>query len=115
MSFIEPVEVDLDLNHAHDVTCRVRVGNLIIVVTKDDGTANMHVWQETHFEEDAVAAFYVDADTGQPLVEPHDCECCGEVYDEAGGNGYCGYCPSCADETEEPDTTNYQETAFREA
>jgi predicted Zn-ribbon and HTH transcriptional regulator len=57
----------------------------------------------------------VDADTGQPLVEPVDCERCGLVYDEACGEGYCGLCPTCADETEEPDTTNYQETAFREA
>lgn len=33
-------------------------------------------------------------------VEPHDCECCGETYDETSGEGYCGLCPSCADATE---------------
>jgi rubredoxin len=32
------------------------------------------------------------------LVEPYPCERCGEVYDEASGDGYCGLCPSCADD-----------------
>ena len=31
------------------------------------------------------------------MTEPYPCERCGEVYDEAGGDGYCGLCPSCAD------------------
>jgi hypothetical protein len=30
--------------------------------------------------------------------EPYLCESCGEAYDEAAGDGYCGRCPSCADE-----------------
>jgi rubredoxin len=110
-----PIEVDYDLNASQEPTCRIRVGNLIIVVTNDVGTANIHVWQEAHFEDDAVAVFYVDADVGNALAEPYDCERCGNVYDEASGDGFCGLCPTCADETEEPDTTNYQETAFREA
>ena len=30
-------------------------------------------------------------------IEPHNCDECGELYDEASGDGYCGLCPSCAD------------------
>lgn len=36
------------------------------------------------------------------MVEPHDCDECGETYDEASGDGYCGLCPSCADKGVEP-------------
>jgi hypothetical protein len=32
--------------------------------------------------------------------EPTRCSSCGDVYDEARGDGYCGLCPSCADATE---------------
>lgn len=40
----------------------------------------------------------------EPMVEPHRCDRCGTTYDEASGDGYCGLCPSCADQTEpEPD------------
>lgn len=35
------------------------------------------------------------------MVEPYDCERCGDAYDEANGDGYCGLCPACADATEE--------------
>lgn len=35
------------------------------------------------------------------MIEPHDCDDCGTTYDEAGGDGYAGLCPSCADRTEE--------------
>jgi hypothetical protein len=28
------------------------------------------------------------------------CDDCGEVYDEACGDGYCGLCPACADASE---------------
>jgi len=34
---------------------------------------------------------------------PHPCDRCGDVYDEARGDGYCGLCPSCADATETPE------------
>lgn len=34
---------------------------------------------------------------GGEHVEPHNCDECGELYDEASGDGYCGLCPSCAD------------------
>jgi rubredoxin len=30
--------------------------------------------------------------------EPCICDVCGVPYDEASGDGYCGRCPSCADE-----------------
>lgn len=38
------------------------------------------------------------------MAEPHACDRCGTVYDEAGGDGYCGLCPSCADATEPPES-----------
>ena len=34
------------------------------------------------------------------MIGPHNCDRCGETYDEAKGDGYCGLCPSCADATE---------------
>lgn len=34
------------------------------------------------------------------MLEPHACDRCYAVYDEAGGDGYCGLCPTCADDTE---------------
>lgn len=37
------------------------------------------------------------------MIEPYACERCGEVYDEAGGDGYMGLCPACADATEPPE------------
>lgn len=41
-----------------------------------------------------------DDDGAHPddMVEPHDCDRCGTTYDEANGDGYCGLCPSCADQ-----------------
>ena len=42
--------------------------------------------------------------SGGPLEwafkEPAECVRCGEVYDEASGEGYNGFCPGCADATE---------------
>lgn len=35
---------------------------------------------------------------GGDMVEPHACDYCGEIYDEAGGDGYAGMCPECADQ-----------------
>lgn len=32
------------------------------------------------------------------MVEPRTCKACGDVYDEARGDGYCGLCPACADD-----------------
>lgn len=35
------------------------------------------------------------------MDEPHArATRCGELYDEARGDGYAGLCPACADETE---------------
>lgn len=31
------------------------------------------------------------------MAEPHSCDLCGAIYDEAKGDGWCGKCPSCAD------------------
>lgn len=36
------------------------------------------------------------------MIEPNACERCGQVYDEAKGDGYCGLCPPCADATDPP-------------
>jgi hypothetical protein len=38
------------------------------------------------------------------MLEPHNCDRCRKVYDEASGDGYCGLCPSCADATEPEDS-----------
>lgn len=35
------------------------------------------------------------------MEEPHACDDCGTVYDEASGDGYCGLCPSCADKSDD--------------
>jgi rubredoxin len=35
------------------------------------------------------------------MIEPHACHDCGEIYDEANGDGYCGLCPRCADDTDD--------------
>jgi rubredoxin len=32
------------------------------------------------------------------MIEPHACDRCSVIYDEARGDGYCGLCPSCADD-----------------
>lgn len=40
-----------------------------------------------------------DVDVSE-MDEPHACDRCGTVYDEASGDGYAGLCPSCADKTE---------------
>lgn len=40
---------------------------------------------------------------GVEMEEPHACDNCGTIYDEATGDGWAGLCPSCADgdETQE--------------
>ncbi len=43
------------------------------------------------------------------MTAPRKCERCGEVYDEARGDGYNGMCPSCADETEPEDEDDEDE------
>lgn len=37
---------------------------------------------------------------------PVECSECGEIYDEARGDGYCGLCPSCADASEPDEETH---------
>lgn len=37
------------------------------------------------------------------MEEPHACDNCGTVYDEASGEGYAGLCPTCADAGVESD------------
>ena len=41
--------------------------------------------------------------TAKGMDEPHACDECGAVYDEARGDGYNGRCPSCADASEPTD------------
>lgn len=82
---------------------------------KSDPTVQLH---EVELPEDEEWTKYPDAiterldaegwsDGGDPrdveadaYVEPHDCDRCGETYDEAKGDGYCGLCPECADADE---------------
>lgn len=55
----------------------------------------------------AVREVYAAADALGPayddMSEPHACDDCGTVYDEARGDGYCGQCPACADLAYEAD------------
>lgn len=51
-------------------------------------------------------------DPAAGMLEPHLCDECGELYDEAGGDGYNGRCPSCADASEPDDDEEDQAEAW---
>ena len=74
------------------------------VVSQDEDSdepvygAYVAAWVWVEFDEDD------EVDLDHPdMDEPHACDQCGTVYDEAGGDGYAGLCPSCADATEPGD------------
>lgn len=58
--------------------------------------AYVAAWVWVQFEEGSDE----DLDPDGTMAEPYACDQCGTVYDEVGGKGYCGLCPSCADNTE---------------
>ena len=74
------------------------------VVSQDEDSdepvygAYVAAWVWVEFDEDDESESDLDPDG--TMTDPHACDQCGTVYDEAGGDGYQGLCPSCADATE---------------
>lgn len=67
------------------------------------GDEDADVFMEAHAEGDMEGDEHYRV---EGMEEPHACDSCSEIYDEAGGDGYFGLCPSCADKSEPEEDSN---------